>query len=787
MKSIILNKWKNICLAAGLVAAGACTPEEYIPGVKMMDIPVSQSYVDPDVRAQWKVGDSVSVFFDGIKTPKYFTVTSVSADLESATIRGDYPYGVKNGTQITAVYPHTAISTDVSAIPVDLTDLIYKNGAIDLSSMVYSASAIYNNEQITTLGFNAETARLTLDLEPFEGFDPAMLSRVDIVSPSLTTSASLNLMAGEDEDRWRLRVTDGLSVTLKEPVAAAARTENGGIRIDLICIPTEEGKKVDKLNVYLTAGDDMFYAEVNEGIDIKQNMHITSQKTDMLNKSESGALIFWRKLEEKQMTSGVIRDSEGVFRAYYDINYADRKVRFIQLSKEDFEQYKPVVMTEQVLTPGYYSLDWETSVCGVKGMKYDAATDAISLTMDEGASAASIDGNTTAATEFLKGNGVHYEIKLNRGQQPSYNRGAMSKALWNGAMAQGFMNVIELNSGNNWTFVTYPNNYTSYQSKYTVLSKDRIKAEWTGNFLPDNFTTDKDLNEQTIRQNILDTYYSENLFIPAMEGSHIFFVINLSSGEWFKFQPQNEDDYSIVEGSTIEKRLLIGKLDSGVFRKNGEFVAYYDMDLNAETVNFYSLNNGDIEFKQGIALTKSDRSISWTEPVQGVTGIELDDNNNLVLSGESTLSLDNNPTAASEFLDKNAGHHYVINIDRNAKKCTKGNMSPEFISEAMSQGYMTIIEVNKDRNWSFTTMPNNYTSYKNEYNALSKDEIEFKNDNLDCDDGFAADKEINKTALAGMLDSFYDVNIVVRQKVGGYKPFYVINKAGKGWFLFERD
>lgn len=787
MKSNILNKWKNICLAAGLVAAGACTPEEYIPGVKMMDIPVSQSNVDPDVKAQWKVGDSVSVFFDGIKTPKYFTVTSVSADLESATIRGDYPYGLKEGTKVTAVYPHRAISTDISAIPVDLTDLIYKNGAIDLSSMVYSSSGIYNNDQITTLGFNAETSRLTIDLEPFEGFDPALLSRVDIVAPSLTTSASLNLLAGEDEDRWRLRVNNGLSVTLKEPVTATARTENGGVRIDLICIPTEEGKKVDKLNVYLTAGDDMFYAEVNEGFDIKQNMHITSQKTDMLNKSESGALIFWRKLEEKQMTSGVIRDSEGVFRAYYDINYADRKVKFIQLSKEDFEQYKPAEITEQDLTTGYYSLDWQIPVCGVKGMKYDTATGTISLTMDEGASSASIDGNTTAATEFLKGNGVHYEIKLNRGQQPSYARGAMSRALWEGAMSQGFMNVIELNSGNGWTFVTYPNNYTSYQSKYTVLSKDMIKAEWTGSFLPDNFTTDKDLNEQTIRQTILDTYYSENLFIPAMEGSRIFFVINLSSGEWFKFQPQNEDDYSVVEGSSIEKRILLGKFDSGVFRKNGEFAAYYDMDLNAGTVNFYSLNNGEIEFKQGVALNKSDRSISWTEPVQGITGIELDDNNNLVLSGDNSLSLDNNPTASTEFLDKNSGHHYTIVIDRNSGKCSRGNMPAKFLEMVKQHPKMTTIEINKDWNWDFVIYPagpNGYAFYKTVYESISNDEIRFTNNGFDS--GFT-DDENGKNAIQGILDSFYDVNIVVRQKVGGYKPFYVINKSGKGWFLFERD
>ena len=154
--------------------------------------------------------------------------------------------------------------------------------------------------------------------------------------------------------------------------------------------------------------------------------------------------------------------------------------------------------------------------------------------MSEGSELASIDGNTDAAEEFLAGNGAHYEVKLDRNDvKPSYTRGAMSKTLWDGAMAQGFMNVIELNSSNGWALVTYPNSYTSYLSKYTILSKDRIKAEWTGQFYP-GFTTDKDLNEQTIRQNILNNYYAENLFIPVMPGSHVFFVINTETKEWFK-------------------------------------------------------------------------------------------------------------------------------------------------------------------------------------------------------------------------------------------------------------
>lgn len=790
MKNLNLNYWKNICLSTALVVAAACTPEENIPGVKMMDISVSQSYVNPDIKAQWEVGDSVSVFFSGIKTPKYFKVTSVSADKETATIRGDYPYGVENGTTITAVYPHTAISTDLSSIPVDLTELMYKNGAVDMSSMIYSASAIYKNEQITTLGFSAQTAKVTLDIEPFDGFDPAQLNRVDITSSTLTTSANLNLLAGEDEDVWRLRVSKGLSVTLKEPVAATARTENGGVKIDLICIPTEEGKVVDKLNVFLTAGDKMYYAEVTDGFEIKQNIHTTSQKTNMLNETESGAMIFWRKLEEKQMNSGVIRDEDGVFRAYYDINYDDKKISFIELSKADYESYKPVTISEQDIIPGYYSLSWENAVCGVKGIKYDVSTEAISLIMAEESTLVSIDGNTTASEDFLAGNGAHYEIKLNRNDaSPSFSRGAMSKTLWDGAMSQGYMNVIELNSGNGWAFVTYPNNYTSYLSNYTVVSKDRIKAEWTGQFYL-NYTTDKDINEQTIRENILKNYYSENLFIPAMSGSHVFFVINPATKEWFKFQPQNEDDLSTVEGSAIEKRIILGKYDSGVLRNGGEFAAYYDMDLNAETVNFYILNNGNIEFKEGVKITKSDRNITWAQTVQGVTGIELNDKNNLVLTGGSTLTLDNNPTAASEFLDTSTGGHYTIVVDRSARKCTKGNLSSVFLDQIMNHRLNTI-ELNQGSEWAFVTFTNdgsyNYTFYKTTSKAMTKDEISFSNKDLNEFVGnYTADKNLTPK-IQGMLESFYDTNIVVRKKADGSKPFYVINKAGKGWFLFARD
>lgn len=99
------------------------------------------------------------------------------------------------------------------------------------------------------------------------------------------------------------------------------------------------------------------------------------------------------------------------------------------------------------------------------------------------------------------------------------------------------------------------------------------------------------------------------------------------------------------------------------------------------------------------------------------------------------------------------------------------------------------IEINKDWHWDlviYTTA--GYTFYNTkEINRLSKDEVWMKNDNLEYD---TYDTDKAKTELIkGLLESFYDVNIVVKAKAGDemdVAPYYIINKAGKGWFLFDR-
>ena len=84
----------------------------------------------------------------------------------------------------------------------------------------------------------------------------------------------------------------------------------------------------------------------------------------------------------------------------------------------------------------------------------------------------------------------------------------------------------------------------------------------------------------------------------------------------------------------------------------------------------------------------------------------------------------------------------------------------------------------------FPSGPYGYAFYKTVYETVSKDEIKFTNSGYD---GGYTDNEDTRKIIQGMLDCFYDTNIVVRQKTGGLKPFYVINKAGNGWFLFDRN
>ncbi len=758
-----------------------------------MDISIDQSAVNDGIKAAWKVGEEVSVFFDGVHSPKYFTIKSVSADGNSAVINGDLPFGLEEGCGMTAVYPATEIDADAAAVKVDLSEQKYVDGRLDMSTMVYSARGAYQKEATVRMNLVAQTTKLTINIEPFTGFDPAKLSRVELKSGMLTTKGSLNAKAGEEDESWGFRESKGVVVNLKNPEEPAARA-NGGVSLDVICVPSLSETSVNDIELYFTSGDDMFYAVLDKDIVVNKNIVNVTDPVRLLDKEESASLIFWNKLCQKQLNTGVIRDKDGVFCAYYEIDYEARNIKFLSLNKADYKAYKPVAESVQKFNMGFYTFDWENSVEGVKGLQYDPATDEVSLKVQEGA-VVSFDNNSTAVDDFMQGRPSHYEVKFMRGTDaPFFERGAMSKALWQAAMTQGFMTAIELNRDRGWEFVTYPNNYTSYVTRYEKLTKDRMKVSWTGEFFSD-FKIDQELNERTIRQTILNTFFAENnIFIPAMQETRVFFVINPDNHEWLKFQPQTEDDLSVVDGTAIEKRLIVSKFDAGVFRQGAEeeFKGYYRLDIPNLTATFYIMNkdNSDIQYMENVPIVNENRRITWKANIlEGITGIELDNSNNLKLIGASVSKIDNNPTAATEFLDKGAGHHYFINIDRNTGKCSRGNMSPLFIQEAMNQGFMKTIEVNKDRNWEFTTFPHDWTSYINTHSVIGKDVILFSNPNLECNpnDMFRPDADLNSRTLPNMLCSFHDENIVVRAKTGGRRPFYVINKKGKGWFLFDRN
>lgn len=786
MKKIVTDFLAGYSCAACFWALTACTPEVNLPTLNNEFISAIQSQTSVELKADWKAGDSVSVFFGDIKTPKYFTIQSVDKS-GNAVLSGDIPYGIEDGTMITAIYPHTEISADVTSYYVDLSEQYYRNGSSDKSRMVYTSNTVYSSNKTEIFDFKPITSILTLNLAPFEGFNPSDVTRVDVKSNTLTSSSYVNCRPVEGEQMWKRRENKNIAVLMDIPVVAKYRSTDGGAKLDLMCIPTEGGQKINDLNIFITAGEKMFYAEVTDDFEIKAGTSVISPKAQILNQQESGALIFQKELELKDMNSGVFRNSEGVFLTYYSFDFEQKKVSFYSFEENTSTGGMDWKKTQQTLIPGYYTFDWEKPVANVKGISYNPDSKEISV-MINGDAHVDIDGNNSAVSDFLKGSGAHYEVKFDRSSSeiPVFTRGAMSVNMWKGAMAQGRMNTLELNKDRNWSLVTYPDGWTSYQTAYEPMGKDRMKATHTGGF---DFDANVELNEEKLGDNILKTYFSENLYIPMISGMHIFYVINTETGEWFKLQPQNEEDFSQGEGSLIERMIKIKQFETGVFRKDGEFLGYYSLDFVNKNATFYSLTKDKSDIimtKQAITIGK--RNIVWDKTIlDDISGIVLNAQNVLTLSGGEGKAIDNNLAASDEFLNKGVGHHYHIKIDRTAKKCSAGNMSPSFVNQVLEQGKITDIEVNKDWNWDLVTFPDTYTFYKTTIEKKGKDVIDFGNDNLDCDGGYSVNKELNENTVKDMLQSFYDENIVVRQKTEGLKSFYVINKTGKGWFLFARN
>lgn len=244
------------------------------------------------------------------------------------------------------------------------------------------------------------------------------------------------------------------------------------------------------------------------------------------------------------------------------------------------------------------------------------------------------------------------------------------------------------------------------------------------------------------------------------------------------------------EFSNIEKALMATDLLSGAVRNAaGEFKAYYLFDETFQNITSYVIGETDDKkditvTTQPVTVSDDKNTVSWTEPFEGITQMTLQEGKVAVTDG---VVLDANENGVSNLFDSKK-HHLRLEIDRTKGVCSRGDMSRLFEEEVMAHSF-DFIEINKDWHWDlviYTTA--GYTFYNTkEINRLSKDEVWLKNDNLEYD---TYDTDKTKTELIkGLLESFYDVNIVVKAKAGDdtdVAPYYIINKAGKGWFLFDR-
>lgn len=259
------------------------------------------------------------------------------------------------------------------------------------------------------------------------------------------------------------------------------------------------------------------------------------------------------------------------------------------------------------------------------------------------------------------------------------------------------------------------------------------------------------------------------------------------------------EDGGTTEGMTrryseVEKALKAKDLLSGAVRdaSTQEFKGYYFFDEGFTVITSYIIeSNGTTDLKvetQPVTVSEDGNTASWTTAFAGINSMTLSEGNIKIADG---LLLDANSNGARDLFENKSGH-MDINLDRNSFTCTKGNMSTAFIDMARQHTF-DVIELNKVWYWDLVLCHNggNFTFYKTRgVNYLSKDLVSLNNeDGYECEPEFNTDAD-KTTIIEGMLDSYYDTNIVVKANGNDQvetAPFYLINKAGKGWFLFVRQ
>lgn len=243
----------------------------------------------------------------------------------------------------------------------------------------------------------------------------------------------------------------------------------------------------------------------------------------------------------------------------------------------------------------------------------------------------------------------------------------------------------------------------------------------------------------------------------------------------------------------IEKAIVMSDLSSGAIRDaSGVLKAYYFFDDGLDNITSYVIgktdDNTDLTVKtQSVTLSGDKKTVSWTDAIAGITKMSLVDAN-IVL--ESGMAVDPNLNGVTDFLA--AGGHYIININRDTQTFTKGEMCTLFKNELFNEGVkINTIELNSEgKMFAFTTMPDNYTSYKNTHEILAKDLLkitwngEFR---MFGDSPMNANAGQEEGAIKNMFEAYHSTNIFVPETKDNVSTFYIINKDNKGWFKVVRQ
>ncbi len=539
---------KYLYFALALVMSACNNTDELGYGAKDSEIRLTSNVVASRANTQATQiadGESVYVWLEnetGDKSVGAWKLTAGGNGELTGETQKYFPDGTEN-LKSYAIHANTTIEDD-TALPSEVIHTVIADQKTTdnyiKSDLLYSIKDEVKKGVENTLKFYHMLSKLEVKLIAGEGYTAEELKafEVSILNTNLNAKLTIDKTKTESDVLETTVVAEGD----KTPISINAFTDDYA---EAIIVPQTiaagdfiKFKSGEKELIYKLDNKKVFEAgkKYKYEVTIKRSgISVTTSEVTWTDNQESQDapeynLNINKYIVMGNLSSGAIRDADGLLKAYYFFDAALENITSYVIGKTDDNTDLTVKTQSVTLSEDKKTISWTDAIAGTTKMSLVDAN----IVLDSGMT---VDSNLNGVADFLAADG-HYEIKIDRGGK-KFTKGEMCTLFKNELFNEGVkIETIELNCGEKmFAFTTMPDYYTSYKNTRETLAKDLLKITWTGEF---RMNGDSPMNvnagqETGVIKNMFDSYHSTNILVTEIKGNvSTFYMINKDNKGWFK-------------------------------------------------------------------------------------------------------------------------------------------------------------------------------------------------------------------------------------------------------------